>query len=266
MITAKSAGETSMPVLLGLTVLIQICFVVHALRTGRPTYWVFIIMAAPVIGCIAYYFVEVFPSTRSSAQAERSVNAAIRNIGNAIDPTRELRERTADVETCGSVENRLALARECIAAGLGGEAVKLVDSCLTGPFAGDPDIKLLRAQAALVANDYLLAGQTIGHLRAVHPSFRPADVLLLKARLHEAAGEREPALSTYAEVLPIASGEEVRVRYGRALAAAGQQERARHLFETTLKNADRLGPGYRDLHREWIGDARRQLSELGSST
>ena len=46
-------GEATMPLLIALTVIIQICFVVHALRTGRPTYWVFIIMAAPVTGCVA---------------------------------------------------------------------------------------------------------------------------------------------------------------------------------------------------------------------
>jgi hypothetical protein len=255
-------GEGTMPLLIGLTVVIQICFVVHALRTGRPTYWVFIIMAAPVIGCVAYYFVEVFPTTRGSARAERAVNSAIRNIGKAVDPSRDLRERAADVENCGSVENRLALARECIDAGLGDEAVKIVDSCLAGPFANDPDIKLLRAHAALAAGNSALGLQTIEHLRAVHPTYKPAEVLLLRARLHEAAGEREPALSTYAEALPLATGEEVRVRYAQALAAAGQHDMARRLCEATLANAERQGVGYRELHRDWIGAARRQLGEL----
>jgi hypothetical protein len=252
-----------MPLLIGLTVVIQICFVVHALRTGRPTYWVFIILAAPVLGCVAYYFVEVFPSTRGSARTERAVNSAIRNIGKAVDPTRDLRSRAADVETCGSVDNRLALARECMAAGLGDEAVRIIDSCLTGPFAGDPDIKLLRGQAALVAGNASLGLQTVEHLRAVHASYKPADVLLLRARLHEAAGRLEPALSSYAEALEVASGEEVRVRYAQALTAAGRIDRARELLETTLRNADRQGVAYRDLHRDWIAAARRQLGELG---
>lgn len=252
-----------MPLLIGLTVIIQICFVVHALRTGRPTYWVFVIMAAPVIGCVAYYFVEVFPSTRGSVEAERAVTSAIRNIGKAVDPTRDLRQRAADVETCGSVENRLALARECMAAGLGEEAVRIVDSCLAGPFAGDPDIKLLRGRAALVAGNTALGLQTTEHLRAVHPTYKPAEVLLLRARLYEAAGQLEPALSSYAEALPLAGGEEVRVRYAQLLAAAGQPDRALDLVHTTLGNGERQGAGYRDLHREWIAAARRLLTELG---
>ena len=219
-------------------------------------------MGAPVLGCIAYYFVEVFPSTRESAHAERAVNRAIRDIGKSIDPTRELRTRAQDVETCGSVDNRLALARECIAAGLGQEAVKLVQSCLSGPFAADPQIKLLLVQAALAADDFQLGQQTIEHLRAVHPTFRHADILLLKARLHEGAGEVEPALSTYAEALPQAGGEEARVRYAQLLAREGRTEMARELLEVTLKNADRLGSSYRDLHREWISIAKRDPSAV----
>ena len=87
-------------------------------------------------------------------------------------------------------------------------------------------------------------------------------MLLLKARLHEDAGEVEPALSTYAEALPLGGGEEVRVRYAQLLARHGRQELARELFETTLKNADRFNAGYRDLHRVWIAAAKRDLNEL----
>ena len=251
-----------MPILIALTVIIQACFVIHALRTGRPYYWVFIIVAAPVLGCVAYYFVEVFPSTRGSATAERAVNRAIRDIGKSIDPTRELRARAQDVETCGSVDNRLALARECLTAGLGQEAVKLVQSCLSGPFAGDPQIKLLLVESALAAHDHRLGQQTIEHLRAVHPTFKPGEILLLKARLHEDAGEVEPALSTYAEALPHGGGEEVRVRYAQLLARQGRVAMARELFETTLKNAERFNMGYRDLHRDWIAAAKRDLNSL----
>jgi hypothetical protein len=53
------------------------------------------------------------------------------------------------------------------------------------------------------------------------------------------------------------------VRYAQALTAAGRIDRARELLETTLRNADRQGVAYRDLHRDWIVAARRLLGELG---
>jgi hypothetical protein len=43
-----------------LSLFIQFCFAFHALKTGRPYWWIFVIMAFPVMGCLIYYFVEVF--------------------------------------------------------------------------------------------------------------------------------------------------------------------------------------------------------------
>lgn len=252
-----------MPLLAGIVIAIQLFFVVHALRTGRPTYWVFIILAAPVLGCVAYYLVEVFPSTRESAKAERAINRAIGGIGKAVDSTKALRERAADVETCGSVDNRIALARECLEHGLADDAVKVLQSCLTGPFLNDPPLRLLLARAALAAHQQELGLEQVAVLRDQHPGFRPADIGLLVARLHEDAGHTAAALSAYADLLPRSSGEETRVRCAMLLARDGQAARARELLQTTLTNAERRNAAYRDMHSEWIASARRELTALG---
>jgi len=67
----------------------------------------------PVAGCILYYFIEVFPTTRESRAAEKAVRA----IARSLDPDKEFRARVADLESCGSVANRVALAQECISRG-----------------------------------------------------------------------------------------------------------------------------------------------------
>ena len=51
-----------------LLVVIQFTFAFHAVKTGRGAKWVFIIMLAPVVGCLAYYFLEVFPHSREERQ------------------------------------------------------------------------------------------------------------------------------------------------------------------------------------------------------
>ena len=252
-----------MPLIAGIVIAIQLFFVVHVLRTGRPTYWVFIILAAPVLGCVAYYLVEIFPRTRESARAERAINRALGGIGKAVDPTKALRDRAADVETCGSVDNRIALARECMDHGLADDAVRVLQSCLAGPFANDPHLRLLLTQAALAAAQHELGLEQIALLRSQQPSYKSADIGLLAARLHEGAGRIEAALSAYAEVLPASLGEETRVRYAMLLARDGQAARAKEMFGTTLRNAERQNAAYRDLHREWIAAARRELTALG---
>src|SRR6266568_2271947 len=105
-----------MPLLGAVVLLIQFCFAYHALKTGRPYWWIFVIMAFPVIGCVIYYFVEVFPRTRESAKAERAINKAVSSLSRAIDPEKELRQRTAEAllrENAGFKDGdvRLLLAR-----------------------------------------------------------------------------------------------------------------------------------------------------------
>ena len=71
-----------MPILAGLVLLIQFCFAFHALKTGRPYWWLFVIMAFPVMGCVIYYFVEVFPGSRE----HRSAHKAARKLAKALQP------------------------------------------------------------------------------------------------------------------------------------------------------------------------------------
>jgi hypothetical protein len=126
-----------MPILGGIVLLIQLCFAYHALKTGRPYWWLFVIMGFPVMGCLLYYFIEVFPSSRES----RSAQKAARAIAKALDPDKDLRARVADVEACGSVENRILLARECMEQRMYPEAAALYRSCLAGVYETDPEIR-----------------------------------------------------------------------------------------------------------------------------
>ena len=134
-----------MPILGAVVLLIQICFAYHALKTGRPYWWLFVIMAAPVVGCVLYYFIEVFPNTRESRKAEKAVQA----LAKSFDPDKSLREHVADLEDCGSVDNRIALARSCMERRLYPEAISLYRSCLNGVHASDPDLRFGLASAHL---------------------------------------------------------------------------------------------------------------------
>src|SRR3954447_12593693 len=138
-----------MPLLGALVLLVQLSFAYHALKTRRPYWWIFIIMGFPAMGCMLYYFIEVFPSSRESRSAEKAVRA----IARALDPDKGLRARVADVEACGSVENRVLLARECVQQRLYPEAAQLYRSCLTGVHQNDPDIRYGLASALLFNGD-----------------------------------------------------------------------------------------------------------------
>ena len=244
-----------MPVLGAVVLLIQLCFAYHALRTGRAYWWLFVIIGFPVIGCLLYYFVEVFPNTRESVKAERAVQAFVKSF----DPDRSLRERVANLEDCGSVENRIALAGSCSERGLHAEAAALYRSCLAGIHRDDPEIRYRLAAALLGAQDFKGAHEAALGLQRSHAKHRSEELRLLVARALEGLGRFDDALGEYRVLADTYAGEEGRFRYAALLARMGKSTEAGEIFRRMLRNAERMPEQYRDMQREWLAAAREQL-------
>lgn len=244
-----------MPILGAVLLLIQICFAYHALRTGRAYWWLFVIMGFPVVGCLLYYFVEVFPNTRESVKAEKAVRAIVKSF----DPDKSLRERVANLEDCGSVENRVALARSCSERGLHAEAAALYRSCLAGIHKDDPEIRYLLAAALLGAQDFQAAHDAALGLQRSHAKHRSEDVRLIAARALEGLGRFDDALGAYRSLADTYAGEEGRFRYAALLTRMGKSAEAGEIFRRMLRNAERMPEQYREMQREWLAAAREQL-------
>ena len=244
-----------MPIVGAVVLLIQFCFAYHALKTGRPYWWVFIIMGFPVMGCVIYYFVEVFPGSREQRRAAKAARA----IARVLEPAAELKKRVADLVICGSVDNRMALAEECMQHQMYPEAIKLYESCLTGAYAGDRTLLYGLARAAVEAHDWARAAGALERLQHASKKTRPAEVGLLEARLLEGRGETDAALAAYRALIPQFVGLEARYRYGRQLMRLGQNEAALQMFNEVVKHARRYSSAI-EAEEQWAEAAREAIA------
>jgi hypothetical protein len=244
-----------MPIVGALVLFIQFCFAYHVFRSGRPYWWMFIIMAFPVMGCVIYYFVEVFPGSREHRKARKAARALAR----ALEPDADLRKRAEELEICGSLDNKLALAAECMNHRMYAEAAKLYESCLAGAYANDGAILFGLARAAVEGGDWRKGEQVIAHLKIAAPKLRPLEVRLLQARIHEGLGEYDPALAIYREILPTFVGLEARYRYGRLLLRLGKQEAAMEMFNEVVKHAKRFASSIEE-EEYWASAARQAIA------
>jgi hypothetical protein len=244
-----------MPILGAVALLIQLCFAYHALKTGRR-WWIFIIMAFPVMGCVLYYFIEVFPSSGEGRDARKAARA----IARAFDPDKGLRERVADVEACGSIDNRIQLARECMEQRMYADAAALYRSCLSGVYETDPDMRFGLASALLFNGDFGEALNCAQRLRASHPSYRSADLGLAIARSLEGLGRLDDALKEFGVLADTYPGEEGRWRYGALLKRLGRADAAQDVFRRMLHNAERLPQHYREAQKDWLDLARQSVN------
>lgn len=243
-----------MPILAGIVLLIQFCFAFHALKTGRPYWWIFVIMAFPVMGCVIYYFVEVFPGSRE----HRSVHKTARKLAKALQPDADLKRRAEELEICGSVDNKMALAEECMSHQMYSEAVRLYESSLNGAFRSDGAILFGLARASVEQRDWDKASATLARLKADAPKTRPLEVRLLEARVLEGRGENDAALSAYRDLIPVFVGLEARYRYGAFLARLGQNEAASHVFNEVIKHSKRFASSVED-EQQWASAARQAI-------
>ena len=207
-----------MPALAALVFGLQLLCLAHVVRTGRGCPWLFIILALPLAGCLAYFLLEILPDLRHS----RAARQAVRDIGAVIDPERDLRETAQRVAEADTVENRAALAEECLRRGRAAEAKRLFQSCLTGVHATDHALMLGLARAEFALDDHAGACETLDDLRAAHPNIDCPDGHLLYARSKEQQGKIEQALIEYAALAEYYPGEEARCRLALLLQKTGR--------------------------------------------
>lgn len=238
-----------------LTVIIQAIFIFHVIRSGRPYWWAFIILSFPIVGSVIYYLVEVFPNSRE----HRDVRRMGRKLARALQPDAEMKRRIEEMEICGSVDNKAALAEECLARGFSHDAVRLYRSCLAGVHAKDPALIHGLARACVENGAHEEALAQIQQLAELHPAYQPNEVRLLKARALEAQGDTHAALNEYERLVPVFSGLEARARYGLLLQQAGHTSQAQDVFNELLAHAKRFNITM-DAEQDWVRLARQNVA------
>jgi hypothetical protein len=239
-----------------LSILIQACLIVHVIKTGRNMIWIWAIALLPLVGSIAYAAVEILPDIAGGRTARRAKTGVQR----MIDPDRDLRRASAEVEVSGNVDARRRLAEELFDRGQYDSAIDVYQSGLKGIFEHDPTLLLGLARAQFGQREFAAAQATLERLQQHNPEFKSADAQLLYARALEELNSLDAAEAAYAALAPGYPGAEARLRYGLLLKRRGKLPQAQSVLKEILDGA-RLGPPhYSKAQAEWLDRARRELS------
>jgi hypothetical protein len=238
-----------------LTLAIQAGLIVHVIKTGRNTLWIWAIAQIPAAGSLAYVVVEILPEVFGSRTARRT-RAGVERM---IDPNRDLRRAAAEVEISGNVDARRRLAEEHYERGQYAQAIEVYTAGLRGIFEHDPTLLLGLARAQFAARDFAGSRATLERLIQHNPDFKSPDGHLLYARALEAQDALDEAEHEYGAVAPGYPGAEARVRYALLLKRRGKLEDARRILKELLDGAKLSPAHYRKAQAEWLDQARREL-------
>ncbi|MET0581212.1 MAG: tetratricopeptide repeat protein [Pseudoxanthomonas sp.] len=245
--------------LIFLSIVLQIACCVHVIRTGRPMYWIFILLLFSYIAVAIYFIAEILPGLGNDPGARR----VVRKVKQKIDPEREKRDASRQFGLSDTQANRRRLADESLRSGDFQQAAELYRGALKGLYDTDPEMMLGLAKAQFGLGQPQQARETLDSLIAANPNYRSKDGHLLYARTVEASGDVAAALHEYENVVQGYPGEEARMRYGLLLVRSGDARKARDIFNEIVVRSAASPKYYQREQREWIDAARRELASLG---
>ena len=234
--------------------LAQLALMVHVFKTGRPYWWFFILLSAPVLGGIAYLLIEVAPDFRGPPSRGGAK-------GSWKPRAWRIRDLRAELEETDTVKLRLGLAEELLANGEIEEARKAAEECLQGVFRDDPHTLAAVARYRLEAGDGAAALQAIEKINTRADRMLAQDVALLRGRALLLTGKHAEAQQALRAIAESYIGEEPRYFLAVSLQKSGALDEAREIWTDIRKRFRRANPGWRRAEKRWFKFASERLKE-----
>ncbi|THB64579.1 MAG: hypothetical protein D6B27_10100 [Gammaproteobacteria bacterium] len=239
-----------------LSVILQVAFVIHIVKTRRDTKWIWIVVMLPIAGVIAYIILEVLPDITGS----RTVRMASGGVVKKLDPDKGMRSAVRDCSIANTIENTLRLAEECMNKGMYEEAKGLYKKSLTGVHRDDPSIMYGLARSEFALGNFQQAKTTLDQLIEQNPDYKNQEAHLLYARTVEALGDMSQAHEEYEVLAGYYVGAEAKYRYSELLKKERQIRKSNDLLNEIVQTSKISGKHYKLLNKEWITKAKKELN------
>jgi len=240
-----------------LSFVVQIALCVHVYRTGRPFWWIWLIMMGSLVGCVLYVLLEILPGARW----ERAQTGSASWLLPKRVIIRRARERLDETDT---VENRLNLASLLYDSGNKTEAEQVVAVCATGVFADDPEVISRVAWYKVAAGKLAEAEQLILKANTRNNKLAGKRIDLLKARILLGYGKNQEALSVFTSLQSAHLGEEPRYYSALCHLGLGNTAEARKVLNDMTRYFRKGGKIWRRSERAWYKAACLKLKEIQS--
>jgi hypothetical protein len=236
--------------------IMQLALIIHVIKTGRSFYWIMFLIFLPLLGGLAYFVVELLPQFTGSIAGQR----AVRGVRQTLNPGAGLRQHEAAWTQSPNVDNGRRYAEALLESGDTGKAEAIINQALSGLFATEPTLLLLKARLQFEQDRVDEAVKTLELLQERNPDFRSADGHLLYARALEAVGRTTDAVREYSAVSGYFPGVEARYRLALCLQAVGNSSASRSELESIMNDAKLAPPHFRKSQKTWLDAVKSELA------
>lgn len=231
-------------------VAIQIACVIHVIKTGRPYWWLWIIFVFPLIGLVAYIYLEVRPSLGKTDWQSL--------LWKLKSPRARIQILEGCLEESTTIKNRLALAEELHSAGQFDRECEVLSEGLRGAFKDDAQLLMRLAEAHLESGRAVQTEELLAKAVPDRSAGAQLQHALLRARASGALGRQAEAEVLFQDLVARKKSEAPRYYYAEFLLSSRREEALAILHDILLQYR-RGTPVWRFLERKWFYAAHRLL-------
>lgn len=242
--------------LLGLSLVFSILLCVHVVRSGRESFWLWIILAFQPLGGVVYLVTNVLPDLFGGSTARRLQHAA----RETLDPTREYREAKVACDDTPTVRNQSRLAQAAMRLGKYDEAERLYGDAAQGIHAEDATLLLGRANALLEMDRAPAALEVLEVLSRDESNGRTPTAAMALGRAYEGVGRISEADTAYQWAAQRLPGFEGLARYAAFMARHGRRGEAEEVVAEMDKRLAKTPGPFRKEGRQWRELAAKALA------
>jgi hypothetical protein len=228
--------------------------VIHSIRKGNQSKWIWIIVFLPVIGSIAYIFTEIIKKQHvSSIQSE---------VVNIVNPGGRIKDLEKKFKFTDTFNNRVALADAYLQSGMNEQAIELYEGGLKGMFQDNEHAIKQLMQC------YYNVGRFDDVTRIAPKIARTVDFTksranILYALALEQTGKSDLAEKEFRAMNHRYSNYEARFNYGEFLLRENRPEDAAEVFNDIVHEAESMNRAEKSNSRVWIDKATEEWRRLG---
>ena len=181
----------------GLSFLVQILCILHAIRTGRNQIWIWIILLGSMLGCTAYFAFEIMPELFGPSSPRARAN----QMATDREPILRLRRAEKQLAIADTAANHTDIADAYHDMGAFDSAAQHYRTALDRLHRTDELIETKLAHSLFSGGKYADALAAADKIK-LRPGSRKEDQLtFLKARALSAVGQKEAARSLFARTV-----------------------------------------------------------------
>ncbi|MEM0912893.1 MAG: tetratricopeptide repeat protein [Pseudomonadota bacterium] len=236
--------------------IIQLLLLIHVIKTGKNTQWIWAFLLIPFLSGIAYFFFVMLPELKQS----RRLTATSRNYENVVNA--DFTTINSQQNTNSSFDTELMQAEKYLNNGEYGQAKALFEKIAVGKHRYDPELMYGAAKCSFELKQFEQSKSILDQLIQNNPEYENPEAHLLYARTLAGLNQVDDAVHEFETLHQYFTGPKASFYFAQFLKAQGQSEKANAIFNEILKKAKASGGHYDLIYYNIIQQVKEELDEV----